>query len=109
MPDLPATRIGLTEVNARFQNAQRIVSRCSLEAPAIAELWHQVSDSLSDIAALASEISRLLNDLAAIRMLRANLAAAGRASVRADANGDRDPLSYLRDELSAQGYASHMG
>ena len=109
MPNAPATRIDLTEVSTRSKNAQRLVSRLRLQVPTLAESWHQVNDSLSDIPALASEISRLRNDIAAVRLLRANLAAAGKASISADSNGERDPLSYLRDELTAQGYTGQAG
>ena len=37
--------------------------------------------------------------LAAVRLRYANLVAAGRATLVAHANGGRDPLAYLRDEL----------
>ena len=41
----------------------------------------------------------LAAELAATRLDRANLIAAMRAALAADADGERDPLSYLRDEL----------
>jgi hypothetical protein len=51
-----------------------------------------------------AEIARLNAELRAIRLDQANLAAAGRATLAASRDGEPDPLSYLRDELAAQGY-----
>lgn len=42
---------------------------------------------------------RLSTALAAVELAYANLVAAGRATLLADADGEPDPLSYLRDEL----------
>jgi hypothetical protein len=42
--------------------------------------------------------------MAGARLDRANLAAAALASIAAQHDGEPDPLSYLRDELRAQGY-----
>jgi hypothetical protein len=58
---------------------------------------------------LASEIARLNARLAETRLDRANLAAAGRASIAAYLSGERDPLGYLRDELHAQGFGIPRG
>jgi hypothetical protein len=58
------------------------------------------------VPALTAEIARLNAELRAVRLDRANLAAAGRATLAASRDGEPDPLSYLRDELAAQGFAS---
>jgi hypothetical protein len=42
--------------------------------------------------------------LRAVRLDRANLAAAGRAALAASLDGDPDPLSFLRAELATQGF-----
>src|SRR6266567_1862311 len=104
MPNAPAQRIGLTEVDARASDARRTITQIWLASPTHSGPCRQVSESLADIPALTSEITRLCDDLTTIRLLRANLAAAGKASIAADRSGEADPLSYLRDELAAQGY-----
>jgi hypothetical protein len=46
-----------------------------------------------------SETDSLREKLAAARLRAANLEAAMRAALRADSEGEIDPLSYLRDEI----------
>lgn len=46
-------------------------------------------------------IARLSADLKSARLDRANLLAAMRAALAAHADGEPDPLFYLRDELNA--------
>lgn len=46
-------------------------------------------------------IARLSADLKSVRLDRANLLAAMRAALAAHADGEPDPLFYLRDELNA--------
>jgi hypothetical protein len=48
---------------------------------------------------LLADLGRVRAWLAAVRLRYANLVAAGRATLFAHANGGRDPLAYLRDEL----------
>ena len=57
----------------------------------------------------SAEITRLRAELADARLDRANLAAAALATIAAHADGEPDPLSYLRDELRAQGYDPSRG
>lgn len=52
---------------------------------------------------LHAEIRRLRARLASTLNELHNLIAAARATLRADADGEPDPLYYLRDELEAQG------
>jgi hypothetical protein len=59
---------------------------------------------LADVPAMAAEISRQGTDLARARLNRANLAAAALAAFAAASEGEPDALSYLRDELHAQGH-----
>src|SRR5436305_8998919 len=107
MPDTPSTlRVNLLEVNARADTAQHVITGFSRAIPNLADLWQQVTHSLSDIPALAAEITRLGSELTIIRLDRANLAAAGRATLAAYRLGEPDPLSYLRDELDAQGFTA---
>jgi hypothetical protein len=46
------------------------------------------------------EISRLTTALAAARLLSANRLAAIRSALAAAADGESDPLAYLRDQLA---------
>jgi len=110
VPETSRTSImNLWEVKARADSAQHIIIGFSRAMPTLADLWQQVTHSLSDIPILAAEITRLRGELVVIRLRRANLAAAGRASLAAYGNRERDPLSYLRDELEAQGFGSQRG
>lgn len=107
MPNAPSTlRVNLLEVNARADTAQHLITGFSRATPVLADLWQQVTHSLSDIPILIGDIDRLVSELAIVRLDRANLAAAGRASLAAYRTGEPDPLSYLRDELDAQGFTA---
>jgi len=110
VPDISsASRINIQEVTARAQTAHHIIIGFSRAMPTLADLWQQIENALSDISLMAAEVTRLHTCLASVRMHRANLAAAGRATVAAYRNRERDPLSYLRDELEAQGFGSQRG
>lgn len=105
MTDTPSTtRIPLLEVNARADNASRIVAGFERSHPSLAAFWQQIKDSLSDIPILAVEVVRLGAVLTTERRARADLAAAGRATLAAFSETEDDPLSYLRDELATQGF-----
>jgi len=107
MPETSPTRtINIQEVNARAESAQHVITGFSRAIPTLADLWQQVTHSLSDIPILAAEVTRLGAELTIIRLDRANLAAAGRATLTADRAREPDPLSYLRDELDAQGFSA---
>ena len=79
-----------------------------LAMPALADLWRHVDDALTDavllsalVARLSAHVSRLCDELDRARLDRANLLAAMRAALAAHADGEPDPLWYLRDELDA--------
>lgn len=110
MQNNPTTvRISIQEVNARADTAQHIVTGFSRAMPNLADLWQQLHHALSDVPILTTEVTRLQAELLVTRLERANLAAAGRATIAASRDGERDPLSYLRDELTAQGFIGHRG
>lgn len=92
----PSGRSNLQEVITLNKNARAIIEGFSTALPILDRFWQQIDASLSDVPALADEITWL-------RLSRANLAAAGRATLAAYRDAERDPLSYLRDELWAQG------
>jgi hypothetical protein len=101
-----ASTINLLVVNTRAEQARHIIAGFSRGAPNLADLWSQIFDSLSDIPYLTTEITGLRERLTAIRIERANLAAASRITIVAFHNGEPDPLSYLQDELHAQGFGT---
>lgn len=59
--------------------------------------------ALDTIPLLSAEINRLRRRLATTLGDFNNLLAAARATLSAHADGEEDPLYYLRDELAAQG------
>jgi hypothetical protein len=104
-----ASTVNLLEVSTRAEHARHIIAGFSRGAPILAALWGQVHESLSDIPHLATDITDLRERLTAVRIERANLAAAGRITIAAFHNGEPDPLSYLQDELHAQGFGTDRG
>jgi hypothetical protein len=69
-------------------------------------MWRYVQDALTDTVALATEITRLSAEIEHSRLDRANLRAAMRATLAAHADGEADPMWYLRDALDAPETAS---
>jgi hypothetical protein len=105
---------GISPVNpwesaARAGMARTIIAGFSPVFPTLAAYWRQIDDALADVPALAAEIARLNAWLTTCRLDRANLAAAGRATIAACLDGERDPLGFLRDELDAQGFSASRG
>ena len=98
----PKPRINLDVIYARNDHARRIIAACTSVLPTAATMWEQVDRALDDISALGAVIARLAAELADTRMDRANLLAAMRATIAAHADGEPDPLYYLRDELAAR-------
>ena len=98
----PYSRIDLEEIAARNQTARHMIAGFSAEMPALAEFWRHLDTALTDNLTLSAEVARLNAELAASRLDRANLLAAIRAALAAHADGEADPLSYLRDELDAR-------
>jgi hypothetical protein len=102
MPNtLPHSNVNLQEVTTRHGAARHIIAGFSKAMPALADMWLFLESALDDAPVLAAEITRLLDELARTRLDRANLVAAGRAALAAAAEGEADPLWYLRDELDA--------
>jgi hypothetical protein len=100
MPNtVPTVNINIREVSERNDNARHIVAGCALAMPTLADMWRYVQDALNDTIALSAEITRLSAEVEHSRLDRANLRAAMRAALAAHADGEADPLWYLRDEL----------
>jgi hypothetical protein len=98
----PGAHIDMLAVYARNDHARRVVAGFAAEMPSLSRLWHQVDRALADVPALGTACARLTAELAGTRIDRANLMAAMRAALAAHAEGEDDPLSYLRDELAGQ-------
>ena len=109
MTNPPSTTINLLEAGTRARNARHIIDGFSIVFPTVASFWRQIDDALADTPALTAEIVHLRARLTENRFDRANLAAAGRATITAYLNGESDPLAYLRDELQNQGFATGRG
>jgi hypothetical protein len=101
MPALPSSSPDLQEVSTRNDHARRIVAGFASAMPAIADIWRDIDGALNDTAVLSAEITRLSAGLHDTRLDRANLLAAMRAALAAHADGEPDPMWYLRDELDA--------
>ena len=109
MPETSRTStVNLLEVATRFDSAQHVITGFSRAIPNLADLWQQVAHSLSDIPILITEVVRLAAELASVRLDRADLAAAGRATIAAWHDGEADHLSYLRGELDVQGFGAQQ-
>ena len=104
-----STTINLLEADTRARTARHIIDGFSIVFPTLTRFWHQIDDALANTTDLTAEIADLCTRLDKCRLDRANLAAAGRATVTAHHNGDADPLGYLRDELHAQGFITGRG
>ena len=109
----PNPEIDLQQINARNDQARHIAAGCAAALPTLADLWRPVDDALSDavllsalVARLSAQVARLSAELDRVRLDRANLRAAMRATLAAHADGEPDPLWYLRDELNAPESAS---
>jgi hypothetical protein len=102
MPNtVPHANIILLEVSARNDNARHIVAGYATALPTLTGMWRNLHDALDDTPALAAEITRLSAELERTWLDRANLRAAMRATLAAHADGEPDPMWYLRDALNA--------
>ena len=98
----PDPRTSLHVIYARNDRARQVIAWARLAVPAASQLWAEADRALADVPALGTVITRLAAELADARMDRANLLAAMRATLAADADGEADPLYYLRDELDTR-------
>ena len=87
------------EVTTRNDVARDIVAGFAAVTPRLAGIWRILDQALADLPAVLADLGRVRAELEAVRLDRANLLAAIRAALAADAEGEPDPLGYLRDEL----------
>jgi hypothetical protein len=93
-PIIPRLQIDLDEIlgTIALELARvRICGQCGASVPSL----------INDLADLVAELTRLAGELEQAWLDRANLRAAMRAALAAHADGEPDPLWYLRDELNA--------
>jgi hypothetical protein len=102
-------RDDLQEIATRNRTARHIVAGLSAAFPTLADIWRYLDTALADSPALSAEIGHLRAELASARLDLANLAAAALATLTAHCDGEADPLSYLQDELHAQGFGARRG
>jgi hypothetical protein len=93
-PTIPQLHIDLEEILGTIALELARVQICD-------QCRESVPSLITDLAHLVAEVSRLADELDQTRMDRANLSAAMRATLAAHADGEADPLWYLRDELGA--------
>jgi hypothetical protein len=96
--------VNLQEALTSYTNAMQaihghLIVRLVFHAPATAA----ITTALTTIPPLCRETWHLRSRQHLARLDHANLIAAARATIRADHDGEPDPLWYLRDELAARG------
>ena len=90
-----------TEITTRNDIARDIIAGFAAVTPTLAGVFRLIDTALADLPAVLADLGRARAELEAVRLDRANLLAAIRATLAADAEGERDPLGYLRDELDS--------
>ena len=91
------------EVTTRNDIARDIIAGFAAVTPHLTGIWRILDQALADLPAALADLGRARAELQAVRLDRANLLAAIRAALSADAEGEPDPLGYLRDELDSAG------
>src|SRR5580692_7625519 len=92
-----------TEITTRNDVARDIIAGFAAVTPTLAGVFRLIDAALADLPAALADLGRAESELDAVRLDRANLLAAIRATLSADAEGEPEPLGYLRDELGAVG------
>ena len=86
-------------ITTRNDIARDIIAGFAAVTPHMAGIYRLLGDALADLPAVLADLARTRAELEAVRLDRANLLAAIRATLAAVADGEPDPLGYLRDEL----------
>ena len=96
------TSNSLAQITTRNDIARDIIAGFASFTPTLAGVFGFIDSALADVPAVLAELQRTQAELEAARLDRANLLAAMRATIDAQADGEPDPLYYLRDELEAR-------
>jgi hypothetical protein len=94
---------GSAEITARNDISRDIVAGFAAVTPTLAGVWRLIDTALADLPSVLADLGRARAELEAVRLDRANLLAAIRATLAAHDEGEPDPLGYLRDELDTPG------
>jgi hypothetical protein len=89
------------EFTTRNDIARDMIAGFAAITPTLAGMWRLIDVALADLPAILAQLERTRAELDAVRLDRANLLAAIRAALAAHADGEPDPLGYLRDELDS--------
>jgi hypothetical protein len=89
------------EMATRNDIARDIIAGFAAVTPTLAGVFRLIDTALADLPAVLAELGQARAELEAVRLDRANLLAAIRATLAADAEGEPHPLGYLRDELDS--------
>ena len=92
-----------SEITVRNDIARDIIAGFAAVTPTLTGVFGLIDTALADLPAALADLGRARAELEAVRLDRANLLAAIRATLAANAEGEPDPLGYLRDELDATG------
>ena len=90
-------------ITTRNDIARDIIAGFAAVTPHLAGIWRILDQALTDLPVILADLGQAWAELQAVRLDRANLLAAIRATLAADAEGEPDPLGYLRDELDTSG------
>lgn len=89
------------EITTRNDIARDVIAGFAAVTPTLAGVFRLIDTALADLPAVLADLGGARAELEAIRLDRANLLAAIRATLAADAEVEPDPLGYLRDELGS--------
>jgi hypothetical protein len=89
------------EITTRNDIARDIIAGFAAVTPTLAGMWRIIDSALDDLPIVLADLGRVRAELDTVRLDRANLLAAIRATLAADAEGESDALGYLRDELDS--------
>lgn len=90
-----------SETTTRNDISRDIIAGFAAVTPTLAGAWRLIDTALGDLPAVLADLRRARAELDAVRLDRANLLAAISATLSAEAEGEPDPLGYLRDELDS--------
>lgn len=90
-----------TAFTTRNDIARDIAAGFAAVAPTLAGVFRLIDTALADLPVALADLGQTRAELEAVRLDRANLLAAIRATLAAHAEGEPEPLGYLRDELDA--------
>jgi hypothetical protein len=99
-----AVSLDTQDLRVRYAELQAPPIRCPMQRPGRrGPRDRAVADQLGSIPDLCDEVDRLRAALTVARRDHQDLVAAARATLAAAADGETNPLYYLRDELGNRG------